>query len=214
MPTVSNQSPRHALRTRLFAALYNQLASHYDRISAAAFAGEWSQWQAIATHLIDRQPVVELGCGTGRLLAVLIERGIDAYGVDLSWSMLRQARRRQSPGRLLQAAANALPLQSASVGVLLSVFPTTYILEPTTWAEAGRVLAPGGRLIVLDHGWLEGHDPARVGLRLLHWLVYGGVKDAVGTPCFPAAWPLMPLTERSPHGFASIWIATKPAIEA
>ncbi len=38
------------------------------------------------------EPVLELGCGTGRVLVPLLERGVDAIGVDLSPAMLDRCR--------------------------------------------------------------------------------------------------------------------------
>lgn len=41
-------------------------------------------------------PVLELGAGSGRLLAPLLARGIDAYGLEVDANMLRAGRRRLS----------------------------------------------------------------------------------------------------------------------
>lgn len=38
------------------------------------------------------EPVLELGCGTGRVLVPLLERGVDATGVDVSPAMLDRCR--------------------------------------------------------------------------------------------------------------------------
>jgi ubiquinone/menaquinone biosynthesis C-methylase UbiE len=39
-------------------------------------------------------PVVELGCGTGRIALALAERGFDITGIDVSDGMLTMARRK------------------------------------------------------------------------------------------------------------------------
>jgi SAM-dependent methyltransferase len=205
-------SARDRLRHALFEALYHQLAPRYDQIATLAFAGEWRRWQAIALNYADRAPILELGCGTGHTLAALRDRRLPAYGIDLSGPMLARARQRAS-GQLMQARAQHLPVASASIGTLLSIFPTAYILEPGVWAEARRVLAPGGRFIIAAHGWLAPRDPLRAGLDRLHRLVYGRA------PAQPALLPdnLLPtlaLTERSPHGFVALYIATQPRAAA
>jgi ubiquinone/menaquinone biosynthesis C-methylase UbiE len=202
---------RRRLRLRLFEALYGHLAPYYDRLSAAAFAGEWARWQAVALRFVDRAPVVEVGCGTGLTLASLQRAGVAAYGIDVAWPMLTQAQRR-TPGRVIAGQAQRLPLRSASIGTLVSIFPTPYILHPDTWAEAARVLEPGGRFLVVDHGWLLPRDPLRVTLSAMHRLIYG--HHGVPTP-LPGAGRLLPalvLTERTPHGFVSVHVATRDVV--
>jgi SAM-dependent methyltransferase len=56
-------------------------------------------------------PVLDLGCGTGRLLLPLAADGIDVVGVDLSASMLRQARDRRR-----RAEARRGPARARSAG--------------------------------------------------------------------------------------------------
>ena len=158
-------------------------------------------------HLSPSAQVLELGCGTGMTLAALARAGVPAWGVDLSGPMLAQARRR-APGRLVRARAQHLPVRSGSIGCVLSIFPTPYILDPATWAEVARVLQPGGRFIVVDYGWLQPRDPLRLVLVGLHHLVYGHQTTApprLPTPGLPA----VALTERTPHGFVSVYIATR-----
>ena len=41
-----------------------------------------------------RGPVLELGCGNGRILLELAQHGIDAIGIDASAGMLRELRRK------------------------------------------------------------------------------------------------------------------------
>lgn len=199
--------PRPHLRRMLFAALYDRLARSYDTISRLAFAGEWERWQAAALRYADRQPIVEIGCGTGQSIARLRQQGKVAFGLDAAAPMLQQARRRAA-GALIQAQAQRLPLRDASVGTLLSIFPTPYILDQATWREAARVLTPDGRLIIVTHGWLEPDDPLRLALALGHRLIYG--RQAALAPPLPAELPpTLALIERTSHGFAAIHVATR-----
>jgi ubiquinone/menaquinone biosynthesis C-methylase UbiE len=197
----------HRLRRWLFERLYDRLAPAYDTISWLAFAGEWARWQALADRFIDRLPVVELGCGTGQVVARLRRGGRPIVGLDTSAPMLRQARRRAA-GRLVRADARALPLRTASVGTLLAIFPTAYILAPATGDEVARVLQPGGRLVVIDHAWLAADGLWRQVPRAIHAVVYaGGQAPPAPLPGMPL--PALSLVERSAHGFASVTVAAK-----
>jgi ubiquinone/menaquinone biosynthesis C-methylase UbiE len=200
---------RAGVLNALFAALYDQLAPAYDAIAALAFAGEWARWRELAARFADRTPIVEIGCGTGHTVASLSRDGLPVIGLDASSRMLAQARRR-AVGRLARARAERLPLRAGSVGTILSIFPTRYILEPATWREVERALAPGGRLVVVTHGWLAPDSPRRATLAACHRLVYGGGAP-VAPPLPRSALSALSIVERSRHGFASILVAAKPS---
>ena len=98
--------------------------------------------------------VLEFGCGTGALQLAMAEHlaGM-SIGLDASAQMLGIARRRLDragrPIRLLRAVAQALPFPPASFDSIVATFPSQYIADPTTLAEARRVLQPGGSLVVV-----------------------------------------------------------------
>lgn len=98
---------------------------------------------------------VDLCCGTGRQLLQLDAAGIPSLGLDLSPAMLHRARA-QCPPRvgLLLADATATPLPGAccdlcSISFALHERPGPVRLGML--AEARRLLAPGGTLLVLDY---------------------------------------------------------------
>lgn len=98
--------------------------------------------------------VLDLGCGSGRDLNDLIEAGYDAFGVDASFEMLRQARQR-FPGLSGRMTQDRLP-QIASVvdqsveGVLCSAIlmhvPEELLFDAVF--NIRRILKPGGRLLL------------------------------------------------------------------
>ena len=94
--------------------------------------------------------ILDIGCGTARLTSGLIARVPSARvaGVDRSWTMLREARRRALPGiGFVQAEALRLPFMP----VFDAVFSTAtfhWVREHRPlFAEIHRVLRPGGRLV-------------------------------------------------------------------
>ncbi len=112
-------------------------------------------------------PVLELGCGTGRITAVLAGSGRRVIGLDRSGAMLARASER-SAGRdevppsgierrrgfqLIRGDMRSLPVRSASIGCVVA--PNDPLIHLTDNGdrqraidEAGRVLARGGRLLL------------------------------------------------------------------
>ncbi len=178
---------RHLLGT-LFGLLYHQFAFAYDWVSGTFFAGQWRTWQRAALPwLADGGPrVLEVGCGTGDLLADLRTAGYRAVGLDLSPAMLRVARRKAAragtpPGGLVRAHSAALPFPAAAFDAVVSTFPSDYIFAPATLVEIARVLRTGGRLVVIPVGALLPVDRVTELLDRLTGLLYGR-PPAAGTP--------------------------------
>lgn len=132
--------------------LYNEFAWSYDLAAWIVSAGRWDRWRRMALDYVGQQPALEVGFGTGHLLAAMAESGWPAVGVDLSPAMQRQAaarmRRRGLAVSCVQGRAQGLPFAGASFGSVVSTFPAEYIVDPASLAEFHRVLKPGGRLIV------------------------------------------------------------------
>jgi ubiquinone/menaquinone biosynthesis C-methylase UbiE len=98
--------------------------------------------------------VVDVGCGTGRAVAELGERSGHAIGVDLDPAMLAAARRRFPHIDVREADATSLPLDDGQArgyraDKLYHVLPNPY----AALAEARRVLAPGGRIVLVGQDW-------------------------------------------------------------
>ena len=97
-------------------------AASYHRISAPQFG--WGVEVLERLHLIGDETVMDAGCGTGRLTALLLKRLPHGrvVAVDLSQNMLAEARLHLSPrfgGRagLVRADLAALPFNRAFDGV-------------------------------------------------------------------------------------------------
>ncbi|MFG1706230.1 methyltransferase domain-containing protein [Nonomuraea sp. M3C6] len=115
--------------------------------------------------LPDGAAVVDVGCGAGRAVHELGERGARAIGVDVSEEMIAVARRRWPQADFRIGDAFGLPLEDGEVAgyraekVFHELADAAKALE-----EAKRVLAPGGRVVLIGQDWdtfvIDSDDPA------------------------------------------------------
>lgn len=143
-----------------FKLLYTRLAWGYDLVAWVVSAGRWNDWAAVCAQYIQGRTNLEIGHGTGHLLAAMTKKGLDQVGLDQSRQMGRITKKRlfqkNLPVRLVNARAQALPFPAQSWDLVISVFPTKYIFETETIGEIRRVLIPGGELLVLLSAWPGG----------------------------------------------------------
>ncbi|MEJ3655518.1 class I SAM-dependent methyltransferase [Actinomycetes bacterium KLBMP 9759] len=94
---------------------------------------------------------VDAACGTGRLAAMLAERGHRVIGVDSSPDMLGRARTRVAGAEFRLGDLDALPLADATADLVVCALALTHVadLRPA-FAEFARVLRPGGHLVISD----------------------------------------------------------------
>ena len=138
--------------------------------------------------------VLEIGCGTGAVTALLLERGARVTALDQNPEMLEQARRRLAigsvgsadllectaseidglPQRLFDAVVASLSLSEMSTG------ERSFVLR-----EASLRLKPGGLLVVGDEVRPRGawqrtlHALLRAPQALLGWLLAGSISRPI-----------------------------------
>jgi len=154
-----------------FRLLYNELAWMYDVVSWAISLGQWRRWQRAAMPHLTGERVLEVAFGTGGLLIDLAEAGYCPFGLELSPYMMRIAKgklgRKGLAVPLCRGRAQAMPFADGAFDSLAVTFPADFILEPTALIEMGRVLQPGGRLVIVPGGYLLSHNPVA---RFMGWL--------------------------------------------
>jgi len=133
-------------------AIFDRMAERYDelRVSEAQLAAQFdftvAEGLGAATRLLD------VGCGTGTLVAEAVERlGLKAWGVDASEAMLAKARERRVRGAAFKLGqADDLPFRKAwfDAVTMRLVVHTLGDRRTRALAEARRVLAPEGRLFI------------------------------------------------------------------
>ncbi|GGK68093.1 methyltransferase [Sphaerisporangium melleum] len=98
-----------------------------------------------------RGPVVEVGCGPGRITAHLHGLGVDIFGIDLSPRMVAIARETYPGLWFEEGSMTALDLPDGGLAGLVSWYSLIHIPpehRPGVLAEFHRVLAPGGHLLL------------------------------------------------------------------
>ena len=99
----------------------------------------------LAQLAVERQPGtwLDIGCGEGYYTAQLAQALPDAqgYALDISREAVKRACRRAPDVTWMVASMARVPLADASCQFIASVF------SPLDWAEASRVLSPGGGLM-------------------------------------------------------------------
>ncbi len=110
---------------------------------------------ATLARLAGSGPVIELGCGTGRLAVPLAALGVRVVGIDASPAMLDLLRAKNAPGVIgAEADMSAFDVREHGPFTLaFVVFNTLFgLTEPAAlascFATVSRHLAPGGRFVV------------------------------------------------------------------
>jgi SAM-dependent methyltransferase len=133
---------------------WDQYAPFYDWENRQTMgSSDLELWSRVAGG--SRGPILELGCGTGRVSIPLATTGVAVVGVDFSMPMLRRARTRARKAalgsrlRLVRSDIRALPFASNAFGTVIAPYG---VLQSMPGADGladalnavSRVLAPGG----------------------------------------------------------------------
>lgn len=182
-------------------AYFERIAPRWDEIRSL-YAPETSVEAAVerAAGPGPFQRVVDLGTGSGRMLTLLGRKARMSIGLDLSQQMLNIARSNVAAAGLEKVElrhgdifATRLPAQSADLVVVHQVLH--YLSDPAAAvAEAGRLVEPGGRLLIVDFAphsleFLRAeHQHRRLGFsdeEMDRWLQDAGLEAASSTALQP-----------------------------
>jgi SAM-dependent methyltransferase len=118
--------------------------------AAAAYAEHRPDYAQDAVRwALERAPgprVLDLGAGTGKLTATLVELGAEVIAVEPDPAMLAELRRALPSVRALPGSAEAVPLPDASVDAVLAGNAMHWFDMNAAGPELARVLEPDGVL--------------------------------------------------------------------
>ena len=171
-----------------FYLLYHPFAFTYDLVAATVSLGRWKDWVSSVIPFIEGTRILEIGHGPGHLQRILLSRDLLAVGIDESAPMGRLAKRNlthfpnpkidssephdhphpaYAQASLTRGVAQHLPFPGNSFDTVVATFPTEYIFQSETLDEAHRVLAPGGRLVLLPGATILGRGILDQVMRLI-----------------------------------------------
>lgn len=139
---------------------YDAVALLYDR-AFADIRVRRDEWRWLERRFDEAHPrdhgarprVLDVGCGNGALLSALEPRVASGVGVDVSAGMIARAieRTRAQPRLSFRAIHGPkLPFEDGAFDVVTSFLSFRYLDWDPMLEEMRRVLAPGGRLLVVD----------------------------------------------------------------
>jgi SAM-dependent methyltransferase len=174
---------------------YDSWAATYDGEPNGAFP---LQDEVLLPMLDGIAPgvTVDAACGTGRITRELVKRGHRVLGFDISPGMLARARANVPDAEFAEASFTDLPVEDSSADNVVCTLAVSHLddLGPF-FAEAARVLKPGGHLVIST---VQGHF---FGSRLYPIIE----RDADGTFGYMPQWRHSTgefLRAALPHGFA------------
>lgn len=193
-PSVPNKYLSYdAERAPKVRAMFSRVARRYDLLNDVMSFGLHRVWKRDVVRLAlagraGPARILDLCCGTGDL-AFLAEASAPAgsrvVGLDFTFPMLGIARERREAGRrsavFVEGDAMRLPFAGASFDAVTMGYGLRNVADPLgCLREIRRVLAPGGRVVVLDFGRPGRPVPRvlyagflRTAMPLVGWLFHG-----------------------------------------
>jgi SAM-dependent methyltransferase len=104
------------------------------------------QWLRDALGLGPGKTALDLGAGTGKFLRYLVATGAQVRAVEPLSAMSRLLAAHNPQVPVLAGTAEAIPLDDASIDVIVCAQSFHWFANPTAIAEISRVLKPGGSL--------------------------------------------------------------------
>jgi demethylmenaquinone methyltransferase / 2-methoxy-6-polyprenyl-1,4-benzoquinol methylase len=162
------------------AAMFDEVAKHYDRTNSVLSVGNARRWRAATVRAVAPQPgerILDIAAGTGTSSAALAKSGADVVAVDFSKGMIEVGRSKHPSIDFVEADASVLPFKTGEFDAVTISFGLRNIEDPKkALAEMYRVTKPGGRLVICEFS-----KPPRALFRAGYWAYLKYVMPVVVT---------------------------------
>jgi ubiquinone/menaquinone biosynthesis C-methylase UbiE len=129
---------------------YDQYAKFYDKTLEYLNSFEQGKLMSIIGVVKDKK-VLDIGCGTGRIIRNLTERGAVVTGADISTGMLAVAEEKFPRVTFAEGDIEKLPFKNEEFDVVVATFVIVHVKElRKAFDEVYRVLKPGGVFVVTN----------------------------------------------------------------
>jgi ubiquinone/menaquinone biosynthesis C-methylase UbiE/predicted transcriptional regulator len=202
-------------RANMAAAYFEHYAEEWDQLRSLHIAE--SEVEEAMLRLFSEASLgrmLDIGTGTGRMIDLFAKQADKFTAVDNNAEMLRVARAKLSGSaidsaniEIMRGDFNALALPDASYDTILFHQVLHYAQAPErVIAEAARVLAPGGRMMIVD---FAAHDHEE--LRSVHAHARLGFRDEMIARAFSGCGMKMAHLDTLDGGLLTvkIWLGQK-----
>lgn len=129
--------------------------AYWDKVAPSKTFSHQINYEKFNEFVAKEAVILDYGCGYGRLLKELYEKGFtNLLGIDFSSGMIKRAQSELPDLRFLQNEKNSIPLENASVDVILLFAVLTCVhqddIQQQILEEITRVLKKGGLIYISD----------------------------------------------------------------
>jgi SAM-dependent methyltransferase len=152
------------------------LTSHRDYYAEGSYNNDRLIWtiETFLSAFRSKVKVLEVGCGDGALLRLLVQQGMDAFGVDASSSGIERCLADGLRAQCFDVSTSPLPFIDDEFDIVISLETFEHLMNPHfALQEVRRVLRPAGHFVCSIPNPLTGHP-----------YLYPGLFDYASFRCF------------------------------
>ncbi len=137
---------------------YEEISKIYDDAIYTNIPEEMVEEQAVLKNIVDfielRDPILDLGCGTGHWTKIFSKRGYSVVGIDISPEMLEIAKK-EGLENLILSDIRQVPFKDNSFGTVTSFWTLQHMLTlndlKSALNEMYRLVKKDGTIIIGDN---------------------------------------------------------------
>lgn len=149
---------------------FNEVAELYDQARAGYPRALYDDLMELA-NLTAGDPVLEVGCGTGKATEEFARRGLSVVALEPGPEMIAAARRRTAPSngvRFIQTTFEAWPVEAGAFKLVAAAQSWHWVARDVRFKKAFEALAPGGALAVFGSAPGQVPQPLRDALEKIY----------------------------------------------